>query len=89
MRVLVATISLRRNTKFEVIIPSDVVDVKTNLLSLAGSGSERLQVILGVAPLATDPSPGLVNASQAFTPLPNTGEGSYQSVYQPNMIAWG
>jgi hypothetical protein len=69
MRVLVATISLRRHTKYEVIITSTVVDVKINLLSLAGS-AERFQIILVVASLATDPSPGLVNASQAFTPLP-------------------
>ena len=33
MRVLIATISLRRNTKCEVIIPINVVDVKKIFLS--------------------------------------------------------
>jgi hypothetical protein len=39
--------------------------------------SEQPHVTLGVAPsLAADPSPGLVNASQAFTPLPTNKRGS-------------
>ncbi len=45
----------------------------------SASGSERLQMRpQSVAPsLVADPSPGLVNASQAFTPLPTNGRGSF------------